>query len=434
MVSSNGQAVFAVVAKDAASKVLKGVGKSFGSMKSNAVAAFKAIGAAALTAVTAVAGFTLAAIKSAAEDEKATIRLNAALKARGFSLDSLGPKVDEQIKAMQRLGITDDEVRDGLEVGSRFFKNQNNLLKANAVAANISAATGKPLAAVMLALGKGAQGSTKGLSTLGIEVKKGAKLQDILTAANEKYKGVADEIANSTAGKFEAAQIDLNEKFEAFGAKFLPAVNEALGFLTNTILPMVTPALDTLGDIIFGVADAFGGKGGVAESIGKVVGPMLNDLAPAFGEVVDAVGGVFDSVGDLIGALWGDGDGALAGAFKLLGKAIEVAFALAKPFFDALEWLVDNVTAVVNALNKVSTPEAQAQRAAAQGSASSSTVFGLGAGTGGGGSMGGGGYTGGYGVAPVNLTIGTKAQSELSYKYGAAARTATAIRNTGRGR
>jgi hypothetical protein len=30
MVSSNGQAVFAVVAKDAASKVLKGVGKSFG--------------------------------------------------------------------------------------------------------------------------------------------------------------------------------------------------------------------------------------------------------------------------------------------------------------------------------------------------------------------------------------------------------------------
>jgi hypothetical protein len=384
MVSSNGQAVFAVVAKDAASKVLKGVGKSFGSMKSNAVAAFKAIGAAALTAVTAVAGFTLAAIKSAAEDEKATIRLNAALKARGFNLDALGPKVDEQIKAMQRLGITDDEVRDGLEVGSRFFKNQNKLLKANAVAANISAATGKPLATVMLALGKGAQGSTRGLATLGIEVKKGAKLQDILTAANEKYQGVAEEIANSTAGKFEAAQIDLNEKFEAFGAKFLPAVNEALGFLTNTILPMVTPALDTLGDIIFGVADAFAGKGGIAESIGKVVGPILEDLKPAFDEVADAVGGVFESVGELIKALWGDGEGALAFAFKALGEAIKAAFALAKPFFDALMWLVDNVTAVVNALNKVSTPEARAEQAGARERASASSVFGLGATTGGG--------------------------------------------------
>lgn len=406
MVSSNGQAIFAVVAKDAASKVLKGVGKSFGSMKSNAVAAFKAIGAAAATAVTAVAGFTLAAIKSAAEDEKATIRLNAALKARGFRLDSLGPKVDEQIKAMQRLGITDDEVRDGLEVGSRFFKNQNNLLKANAVAANISAATGKPLAAVMLALGKGAQGSTRGLASLGIEVEKGAKLQDILTAANEKYAGVAEEIANSTSGKFAAAQIDLNEKFEAFGAKFLPAVNEALGFLTTTIIPMVTPALDTLGDIIFGVADAFAGKGGIAESIGKVVGPILENLKPAFAEVVDSVGGLFGSVGDLIGALWGDGEGALAFAFTALGKAIEVAFAIAKPFFDALKWLVDNITAVINAMNKASTPEAQAKMRAAQDVAAESTVFGMGR------NVGGGDFTANL---RVDLDGKTIAQSTDSY-------------------
>jgi phage-related protein len=318
----------------------------------------------------------------------------------------LGPKVDEQIKAMQRLGITDDEVRDGLEVGSRFFKNQNNLLKANAVAANISAATGKPLAAVMLALGKGAQGSTRGLASLGIEVEKGAKLQDILTAANEKYKGVADEIANSTAGKFAAAQIDLNEKFEEFGAKFLPAVNEALGFFTNEILPMVTPALDTLGDIIFGVAEAFAGKDGIAESIGKVVGPILDDLKPAFEDVVGAVDGVFKSVGDLIGALWGDGEGALAFAFKALGLAIEAAFAIAKPFFDALKWLIDNITAVVNALNKVSTPEAQAKRAAAQEVAADSTVFGMGRNT------GGGGFTANL---RVDLDGKTIAQSTDSY-------------------
>jgi hypothetical protein len=101
MVSASGQAVFAVVAKDAATKVIKGVGKSFGSMKSNAMSAFKAIGAAALTAGAALAAFTIGAIKSAMDDEKQTIRLNAALKARGFEMDKLGPKVDEQIKAMQ---------------------------------------------------------------------------------------------------------------------------------------------------------------------------------------------------------------------------------------------------------------------------------------------------------------------------------------------
>lgn len=353
MVSSTGQAVFAVVAKDAASKVLRGVGKSFGSMKSNAINAFKAIGAAAATAVTAIAGFTVAAIKSAAEDEKATIRLNAALRARGFSLDSLGPKVDEQIKAMARLGITDDEVRDGLEVGSRFFKNQNNLLKANATAANIAAATGKPLATVMLALGKGAQGSTRGLASLGIEVEKGAKLKDILRAADEKYLGVADEIANSTSGKFAAAQIDLNEQFEAFGAKFLPAVNEALGFLTNEILPLVTPALDTLGDIIFGVAEAFAGKGGIAESIGKVVGPILDDLMPAFGEVAEAVGGVFEAVIDLAGAMWGDGKGPLAAAVKFIGEALTNLMKILGPVLDILTAIITAITGVIKGAQKL---------------------------------------------------------------------------------
>ena len=37
-------------------------------------------------------------------------------------------------------------------------------------------------------------------------------------------------------------------------------------------------------------------------------------------------------------------------------------------------------------------------------------------------------------IKDVNITIGTKAQSDLAYKYGAAARTATATRNTGRNR
>jgi hypothetical protein len=257
MVSASGQAVFAVVAKDAATKVIKGVGKSFGSMKSNAMSAFKAIGAAALTAGAALSAFTIGAIKSAMDDEKQTIRLNAALKARGFAMDSLGPKVDAQIKAMARLGFTDDQVRSGLEIGSRFFKNQNNLLRANAVAANIAAATGKDLGTVMLAIGRGAQGTTRGLATLGIEVEKGAKLKDILRAADEKYLGVAEEVANSTSGKFAAAQITFNEAIESFGAKLLPMVNEALAFLTEKALPAFEGLLNTLGPIFTDLVDNY---------------------------------------------------------------------------------------------------------------------------------------------------------------------------------
>ena len=254
---SDRSANFVIAAKDAATKPLGNVGKAMGKLKGAAGTAFKAIGAAAIAAGAALVAFAANAVMAAAEDEKQTIRLNAALKARGYQMDQLSPKIEEQIKAMARLGFTDDQVRSGLEIGSRFFKNQENLLKANAVAANIAAATGKDLGTVMLAIGRGAQGTTRGLATLGIEVEKGAKLKDILRAADEKYLGVADEVANSTSGKFAAAQIRFNEAIESFGAKLLPMVNEALAFLTETALPAFESLMDTLGPIVGDLVDNY---------------------------------------------------------------------------------------------------------------------------------------------------------------------------------
>ena len=254
---SDRSANFVIAAKDAATGPIGNVGKAMGSLQRTAGTAFKAIGAAAIAAGAALVAFAANAVMAAAEDEKQTIRLNAALKARGYQMDQLSPKIEEQIKAMARLGFTDDQVRSGLEIGSRFFKNQNNLLKANAVAANIAAATGKDLGTVMLAIGRGAQGTTRGLATLGIEVEKGAKLKDILRAADEKYLGVAEEVANSTSGKFAAAQIRFNEAIETFGSKLLPVVNEALAFLTETALPAFEGLMETLGPIFTDLVDNY---------------------------------------------------------------------------------------------------------------------------------------------------------------------------------
>jgi hypothetical protein len=254
---SDRSANFVIAAKDAATKPMGNIGKAMGKLRSTAGTAFKAIGAAALAAGAALVGFAANAVMAAAEDEKQTIRLNAALKARGYQMDQLTPRIEEQIKAMARLGFTDDQVRAGLEVGSRFFKNQERLLQANAVAANIAAATGKDLSTVMMAIGRGAQGSTRGLMALGIEVEKGAKLKDILRAADEKYLGVAEEVANSTSGKFAAAQIRFNEAIETFGAKLLPVVNEALAFLTETALPAFESLMEELGPIFTDLVDNY---------------------------------------------------------------------------------------------------------------------------------------------------------------------------------
>jgi len=418
MASATSSAVFAIIAKDAASSVMGKVGKSMGRLRSAAGTAFRAMAAGAAAAAAAIGALAISAIKSAAEDEKASIRLNAALKARGFEMDKLNPKIEEQIKAFQRLGMTDDDVRAGLEVGSRFFTKQNQLLKANAIAADIAAATGKDVSTVMMALGRGAQGSTRGLAALGIEVEKGASKQDILRAASEKYAGVADEIANSTAVKFEAAQIRLNEAMENMGAKLLPVVNDALSFLTTNVLPLAEEALAGLGDAIANTITGLTAPGGMVESVGKVVGSIVEGFKPELEAVVTALtgpDGLFTAVGKLIAALWGDGEGALAGAFMLLGKAIEAAFALAKPFFDALTWLVNNIANVVNALNKVSGAESQAKISTAQGAAAASNVFGMGANTG-----GGGGFTANLNVNLDGKTIAQSTDSYLgrAYAYG----------------
>ena len=50
MVISGGQAVFAVVAKDAATKTLNGVGKAFGNLKRGGIAALRGIATAGIAA------------------------------------------------------------------------------------------------------------------------------------------------------------------------------------------------------------------------------------------------------------------------------------------------------------------------------------------------------------------------------------------------
>jgi hypothetical protein len=260
---------FVIKAKDAATGPLGKVGTAMGKLKGASVKAFKAIAAGALVAAAAVTAFVADSIKGAIEDERSTILTNAALKARGFELDQLAPKIDEQIKAMARFGKTDDDVRAGLEVGSRFFKNQTKLLQANEAAAAISSVTGRDMADVMALIGKAANGSTRGLAALIGPIEKGASVTEILTQANEKYLEVANALADSTSGKMLTAQIAFGEEMDKFGAQFLPLVTEALTFLVEKALPAFSEILETLGPI-------------VNDLVTKYVGPLIDSFAELF--------------------------------------------------------------------------------------------------------------------------------------------------------
>jgi hypothetical protein len=277
--AANQTANFVVKAKDAATGPLGKVGGSMGKLRRTAGTAFKAIAGAALAAAGAIAAFTASAVKGAIEDERSVILTNAALKARGFALDALAPKIEEQIKAAQRLGIADDRVRAGLEVGSRFFKDQTKLLKANELAMTISAATGEDLESVVAKIGKASNGSTRGLAAMIGPIEKGAKFSDLYAQGMSKFQGVADELANSTSGKFAAAQEIFNEQMDDFGAKFLPVVSEALTFLTEKALPAFQSFLEDVGPVISDIVDNY-------------VRPLVDSFAELFAVFTEGEGSI----------------------------------------------------------------------------------------------------------------------------------------------
>ena len=311
---------FVVKAKDQATGPLGKVGTSMGKLRRTGITAFKGIAAGAAVAGAALAGFALAAVKSAADDERQTILLNAALKQRGLFTEDLNAKIQQQILSMGALGIADDQVRAGLEVGSRFFTDQATLLQANAVAADIAAVTGADLADVMTTLGKGAQGTTKGLKALGITVAKGATIQDILTAATAKYGGTAAEIANSTSGKFARAQVGFNEAMEDLGYKLLPQVNKFMEFLTRQALP------------------AF-------EELMAAVGPVIVDL------IDTAIVPLAESFGELF-AVFGSADGSVS--------LLMITLAPLKIFLQALKIIID---AIVFGLERIFAMQGQLKEA-----------------------------------------------------------------------
>jgi hypothetical protein len=275
---SDRAANFVIKAKDAATGPLGKIGGAMGRLKSAAGTAFKAIAAGAIAAASAIAGFTIGSIKAAIDDEKAQARLVATLRARGKATDENLKKIEDAIAAGQKLAFTDDDVRTSIETATQFTNKFNKALAIHRVAQDLAIAKGISLESATKIVGKAFAGNGKALKGYGIElqktitltkskikeqrdgsvveekvnstVQKTVKGMEALNLITAKFGGIAEEVSQTNAVKLEAAIISLNEKFEDFGAKFLPAVAEALQFFSDEILPKVTPVLDELATII----------------------------------------------------------------------------------------------------------------------------------------------------------------------------------------
>ena len=250
MASATSTAVFAVVAKDAASGVMRGIGKQMGSLGKTGGAVFKSIAAGAAIAAAAIttafglaAKFAKTAIQAAIEDDAEQQKLIATLKARGQTTEQATKRVNALIEAGAKLAFTDSEVRKGYEVATRFANKYSNQQKILTTAQDLARSSNISLEAATKIVGKAFDGSGKALKNYGIELEKGVRGTKALDEINKKVGGVAEQFAKTFEGQFKGVRIAIDETVESIGL----AIGGGEGLPTFTrLLEGIRPVLDDL--------------------------------------------------------------------------------------------------------------------------------------------------------------------------------------------
>jgi hypothetical protein len=176
---------------------------------------------------TAVLAYGKAAVKAAAEDEKAQKQLALALKNVGLGRDAASS--EDYIQRLQsEFGILDDKLRPAyqtLAVATRDTEKAQQLLN---LSLDIAAATGKDLSGVTGALSKAYLGNNTALSKLGVGISKAdlkaGKFEDIVAQLETTFKGAATQSANTFQGSIDKLGVAAANASEIIGTGLIDAL------------------------------------------------------------------------------------------------------------------------------------------------------------------------------------------------------------------
>jgi hypothetical protein len=207
----------------------------------------KAAAAFAVAAAAAVAyagKLAIDGVKSAIADEQAQLRLASALKtATGATNAQIAATESYISKTQLAVGVSDDELRPSLQrlaVATGSVEKSQSLLN---LALDVSRGTGKPLEAVVEALGKAYEGQSRKLGTLGIGLSaaelKTMSFQDVQEKLSNLYGGAAARNADTFQGRIDRLTQAFNEGKEAVGVALLPVIENLIGYVLNYGVPVI---------------------------------------------------------------------------------------------------------------------------------------------------------------------------------------------------
>ena len=188
------------------------------------VSLIAAVGVGALTAALADG------ISGALAEDKQMARLSATLRANVKDWNGSTAAIDAATTAAMDLSFSDDDARESMIKLITGTRDVTASLKDMRLAMDISRGAGVDLATATEIVLKASVGNTRALKAYGIEVRAGATATEILTILQQRFAGQAEAYANTTAGKFESAQIKVDDTMEGFGHSLITTTGGLLSY------------------------------------------------------------------------------------------------------------------------------------------------------------------------------------------------------------
>jgi hypothetical protein len=261
---------------------LKGLQKSVG----GAIPGWGQLAIAGTAALGAIAAGLTSAVKAAMEDQASQAELQRQLEKTFGANEALTRSAERYISVTQlRTGTSDTELRASLGTLVRAtgdLTQSQNLLNT---AQDISAATGKDLASVSLALAKASQGQFTALSRLGIPLdentKKSKDFDKVLGLLNDQFGGAAETAANTFGGQLKILRGQFGEIVETVGAALLPYLQKFSKFLIDNVAPAVQRITTVIGEkgLVAGLQQLLFESGSAGSGVAKAFKVIAISLA-----------------------------------------------------------------------------------------------------------------------------------------------------------
>lgn len=232
-------------------------------------------------------------VKAAVEDELSQKKLEQALKNTTGATDDQVKATEAYIKKQQlSFGIADTKLRPALANLARATGDVTKAQGLNNLAIDISAATGKDLESVSLALGKAYNGNFGALTKLGVPL-------DASIVKTKDFDLVTQELTKTFGGSAKA-------NTETFSGQ-LAILQERFGEIQEDIGAKLIPKLKTLLENVNLVAKGFSGEDpeGLSNRARELAGEFEGNGASSLGGALKAL---TDSFGKLFTTVTDDGD------------------------------------------------------------------------------------------------------------------------------